>query len=431
MVAQKGQIYLIKLCDTDKRTIYKIGRSKNFMKRLKNYNYYEIISIIKSTDTINDEREIIKIFNKNCKLDKGNEFYTSDRDENYVMNIFLNYFISNNTEKLKLIEFNQQLINKEFITDKFLKYENINLPINEYHNIKKFNVFGCESIKHITINNFNSFFKNAHNPDKILCKLSDILYKNEDNINFIINKNIISYINKNFEIITILLNEFIIIFIENLKLLLIELFYIYKKNLKYYKIIKYMKRYLLFNEIKQINNDIQTKIQIKSIIIYYSNKYEYNDINEGLNYIIQNNKLKSENLQNNLYRIQLQKKSLDDYNIDNIDNIDYNINTNDTSLYMFKLIALKEINLYNLKNKAFKENIKDKKKYKNIDEDYDENEEDNKDKIIKKRIEKLIEEENKKNETLELESKKNEILELKSKNNTIIKKKKIIIVTED
>ena len=59
MTKQTGQIYLIKLCDTKNRIIYKIGRSENFMKRLKAYNYYEIISIIKSTDIINDEKKLL------------------------------------------------------------------------------------------------------------------------------------------------------------------------------------------------------------------------------------------------------------------------------------------------------------------------------------------------------------------------------------
>ena len=33
----KGYIYLIKMCDTNHRTIYKIGKSTNFDKRLNNY----------------------------------------------------------------------------------------------------------------------------------------------------------------------------------------------------------------------------------------------------------------------------------------------------------------------------------------------------------------------------------------------------------
>ena len=181
MVAQKGQIYLIKLCDTDKRTIYKIGRSKNFMKRLKNYNYYEIISIIKSTDIIYDERKIIKIFNSNFKIDKGNEFFTTDEDETFVMNIFLNYFITknnnviNNSHKIKNIIFNNiidglneyELLNLVSKIDNKLsicyakKVEHILKPSNNKSNLSSLNKESLikESLNNTELSSFNDLIK--------------------------------------------------------------------------------------------------------------------------------------------------------------------------------------------------------------------------------------------------------------------------------
>jgi hypothetical protein len=90
-INSKGYIYLIKMCDTNYRTIYKIGKSTNFDKRIKNYNYIEILNFIISDDINNDENEIIKIFNLNCKIDKGREFFTA-KDDSFVLKLFVNYF---------------------------------------------------------------------------------------------------------------------------------------------------------------------------------------------------------------------------------------------------------------------------------------------------------------------------------------------------
>ena len=93
MTKLKGQIYLIKMCDTIQNIFYKVGRSINFYKRQKNYNYIEILNVIKSDDIVYDETEIIKIFNNKCKINKGREFFTSESDD-FVLKIFLDYFIN-------------------------------------------------------------------------------------------------------------------------------------------------------------------------------------------------------------------------------------------------------------------------------------------------------------------------------------------------
>ena len=87
----KGYIYLIKMCDTNYRTIYKIGKSANFDKRIKNYNYVEILNFIRSDNIDNDEKEIITIFKLKCKIDKGREFFTAI-DDNFILKLFINYF---------------------------------------------------------------------------------------------------------------------------------------------------------------------------------------------------------------------------------------------------------------------------------------------------------------------------------------------------
>lgn len=87
----KGHIYLLKMCDTNNRIIYKPGKSVNFYKRFKKYYYAKILTFISSNDINKDENEIIKLFKINCKLDSGREFFLA-KDDNFVLKIFMDYF---------------------------------------------------------------------------------------------------------------------------------------------------------------------------------------------------------------------------------------------------------------------------------------------------------------------------------------------------
>ena len=89
----EGYIYLLKMCDTNRRIIYKPGKSINFYKRYKEYNYAKILTFIVSDDITKDENEIIKLFNNNCKLDTGREFFLA-KDDNFVLKLFMDYFSS-------------------------------------------------------------------------------------------------------------------------------------------------------------------------------------------------------------------------------------------------------------------------------------------------------------------------------------------------
>jgi hypothetical protein len=93
IIPTKGYIYLLKMCDTSHRTIYKPGKSVNFYKRYKEYNYAKILTFIISDDITKDENEIIKIFNINCKLDTGREFFLA-KDDMFVLKLFMDYFIN-------------------------------------------------------------------------------------------------------------------------------------------------------------------------------------------------------------------------------------------------------------------------------------------------------------------------------------------------
>ena len=100
-IPTKGYIYLLKMCDTKRRIIYKPGKSINFYKRFQNYNFAEILIFIASNNITHDENEIIKLFKINCKLDTGREFFLA-KDENFVVKLFMDYFSSKITRSIDI-----------------------------------------------------------------------------------------------------------------------------------------------------------------------------------------------------------------------------------------------------------------------------------------------------------------------------------------
>ena len=167
----KGYIYLLKLGDTNNRIIYKVEKSINVYK--KKNNYAEILIFIISNDITNDENEIIKLFNINCKLDKGRKFFLAQNDL-FVLNLFLNYFINKNNSEInessEIIKCNKtcptcKTIFKypsrlkihlettihckktpEFIKNYFLtiKKQKINSLTNDTTSTSKINIFKCD-----------------------------------------------------------------------------------------------------------------------------------------------------------------------------------------------------------------------------------------------------------------------------------------------
>lgn len=140
----KGCIYLLKLCDTNQRIIYKVGKSINFYKRFSKYNYAEILMFITSDDITQDENEIINIFNINCKLDKGREFFLA-KDDCFVLNLFINYFNTKN---------NRNMITSNIVVNTDNRIIEIENSINTIENISIDNMV-IEHIENATDNNTN------------------------------------------------------------------------------------------------------------------------------------------------------------------------------------------------------------------------------------------------------------------------------------
>jgi len=133
---------------------------------------------------------------------------------------------------------------------------NIDNSNNIFANIAiNINAFGCESLEHISVNDFKYIFKDINNIINKLCY--HIFKRHIPNISFYknnLNKKIVSYLNKNMEITKISEKQFIV----NLKYLLqdlcIELFYMFKNQLSHQELLKYMKNLISHQNLLGINN---------------------------------------------------------------------------------------------------------------------------------------------------------------------------------
>jgi hypothetical protein len=109
----KGHIYLVNMADLINNVYYKIGKSININKRIKKYDYGNIINFMKSDNIDYDESQLLKIFNKNCTLDKGREYFKCESDE-FILELFINYFVNKIKKNKKGKKSN---IKKEKITE--------------------------------------------------------------------------------------------------------------------------------------------------------------------------------------------------------------------------------------------------------------------------------------------------------------------------
>ena len=102
-IPTKGHIYILKMCNSNFLTIYKVCKSINFYKRYLEYtrtNYAHIVIAISSYDIYNDKDEIIKLFNQNCTLDKGRDYFQII-DDDLALNLFLGYFSNQNNRRIE------------------------------------------------------------------------------------------------------------------------------------------------------------------------------------------------------------------------------------------------------------------------------------------------------------------------------------------
>ena len=215
MTTLKGQIYLLMMSDNYQNSFYKIGRSIDFNKRGKSYNYSEILSIMKSDDIVYDESEIIKLFNKKCKLNKGREFFTSTNGCDYVLKLFLEYFLNKINSSIENIiaipntNIIENVSNIIEVVNNVIPDTNIvdNVVDNIVENIEKIHIdYICSNINCKKIFNYPSHLKihleKSYHCNKTIDNIDEyiqnIILKKKDNIVNNIDKNICIYCKKKY-----------------------------------------------------------------------------------------------------------------------------------------------------------------------------------------------------------------------------------------
>jgi hypothetical protein len=98
----KGHIYLQKMYDSSNDVfVYKVGKSINIYKLYELHHFEKILTFIISDNITHDKFEIINLFNMNCTLHKGRDFFTAT-DDDFVLSLFLSYFRTQNYLRLLL-----------------------------------------------------------------------------------------------------------------------------------------------------------------------------------------------------------------------------------------------------------------------------------------------------------------------------------------
>ena len=120
-IPTEGFIYLLKMFNTNNIIIYKIGKSINFFKRYKKYDYAKILMFISSNDITKDETEIIKLFNKNCKIDKGREYFTTIYDDCFILDLFMDYFHTKNKITSEANKITKNILEEKILAEKLLE----------------------------------------------------------------------------------------------------------------------------------------------------------------------------------------------------------------------------------------------------------------------------------------------------------------------
>jgi hypothetical protein len=225
----------------------------------------------------------------------------------------------------------------------------ITINNNIYNNTP--NPFGCESLEHITFKDFRLIFNNFNG---ILQKICHYVYnKNSNNMSFYKNnqnKTIVSYLDKNLDIVSISEKEFIKELKTNIINLSIELFHIFKSEVNIDELICYMRNFLCCQDsIKETNNDEDLKKSLQAIV---DKIFRDDEIKQSI-------KQFEKNLKQNPKLLKSTKCKIENILHDKFNKINefYKpILTNDN----IKYITSTEKNLYDIRKQAFDANTYNK-----------------------------------------------------------------------
>lgn len=205
------------------------------------------------------------------------------------------------------------------------------------------NPFKCESLSHITFDNFKDIYKSDTNINLLLCYY--IYECNQNNISFYknnINKKFVSILNSNMEIETMTDDQFIIILKDNINDSNIELFYNFKNDMTHTEILTYMTNMIVYKK-KFINNKLANKEYNDTLAGLLDTAFRDKDKKKLINNIIKQLNLNTDTkqiLKHNNYNILKQKlKKNKEYHNTTTDNT-----TDDKNLNKLKITVNDIIN---------------------------------------------------------------------------------------
>lgn len=127
--SNKGYIYLLQVRDENGNKVYKLGRTNNFEKRLKNYKFKIILFCIITNDCKKTEAELLLLMEQKYLIVAGREYFECNDEEELINFIRLN--VNNINNKIDSIITNQKLYNyKKDIENKLL--EEYHIKIENY-----------------------------------------------------------------------------------------------------------------------------------------------------------------------------------------------------------------------------------------------------------------------------------------------------------
>jgi hypothetical protein len=179
------------------------------------------------------------------------------------------------------------------------------------------NPFKCESLEHITLDNFKTIYKSINHIDKLLCYF--IYKRNLNNVSFYknnINQNLVSVLNNKMEIEKMTDDQFIKELKYNINDSKIELFFNFKDDLSQHELIKYMQNMIVYHN-NLINNEFAIKDfndVLKALLdTSFRDKDKKNLINSIIKQLNQNCEAKLLLQQHNYNIIKTKLKKIKDY----------------------------------------------------------------------------------------------------------------------
>ena len=290
---------------------------------------------------------------KGTQLIKNTEMISSD-NVNIINTSSIDQDSLINNSSNKKITFNE-LINPE-INNTVNNTINLTIQTNNNINFNIPNAFGCESLDHITLNDFKIIF---HNFNGILQKICSYVYtKNDSNKSFCKinqNKSVVTYLDKNLDVINVSESEFIEELKRNINNLAIEMFHIFKSKLTIDELVLYMRNLLLCQEpYKGINNKSSNIKLNKSLNAIVDSIFRDDEIKQVLLNIESITKKDSDII------IPFKEKSLDTHKQKFSIIKEYSTDPLQISSNNNELVIIDKKNLFTIKEKAFLENEKAK-----------------------------------------------------------------------